>query len=119
MATALLAGEDRDTITLEAAAWLKEHSKTRQATYLAQDVAVALADSGYVFVQFVTARPISPETEKQLITYVRDATNATKIECEFKVDQKLIGGVLIHTPYGTLDASVRARLSKIVEGASR
>jgi len=119
LAGALLSGKDRATVTLEAAAWLKSRGKTRQANYLAQDVAVALADSGYVFVQFVTARPVSAATKQSLIAYVTESTKAQNIECEFTTDAKLIGGVLVHTPYGTLDASVRARLAKIVEGASR
>ncbi len=119
IASSLQNGGDRAMVTKEAAAWLKEHGKSRQATYLAQDVAVALADSGYVFAQLTTARPVSAETKKELESYISASTGATKIECEFLIDDKLIGGVLVHTPYGTLDASVRARLAKIVEGASR
>jgi hypothetical protein len=119
LATSLQNGSDREKVTQEAAAWLKEHGKSRQAGYLAQDVAVALADDGYMFAQFTTARPISSEIKTELQTYIADSTGARKIECEFLIDDKLIGGVLVHTPYGTLDASVRARLAKIVEGASR
>ena len=119
VAKTLLNGGDREKVTKEAAAWLKDNGKTRQASYLDKDVAMALADSGYVFVEVVTARPVSEATKQELIAYVTAATNAQKTECEFKTDEKLIGGVLLHTPYGTLDASVRARLAKIVEGASR
>ena len=119
IATTLSSGSDRAKTIQEAAAWLKSHGKARQVSYLANDIAVALAESGYLFVEFYTARPVNEATKTALKKYISDTTDAKEIECEFKLDEKLIGGVLIHTPYGSLDASVRARLAKIVEGASR
>ena len=119
VADSLMAGKNRENVIAEAAAWLKVHGKSRQARYLAQDIAWALAENGYIFVQFTTARPVDTAVKQQLEQYITQQTDAKTIECEFIVDTKLIGGVLIQTPYGTLDASVRARLAKIVEGVSR
>ena len=119
VADSLMAGKNRESVIAEAAAWLKVHGKGRQAPYLAQDIAWALAENGYIFVQFTTARPIDGAVKQQLEQYIAQQTDAKTIECEFIIDTKLIGGVLVRTPYGTLDASVRARLAKIVEGVSR
>jgi len=106
----------RQKAITEAAAWLKTSGKSRQASYLAKDIEAALADNGYLFVTFTTARPVNDATRKLLKDYIVERTQAKTVECEFKVDAKLIGGVLITTPYGSLDASVQARLIKIVEG---
>lgn len=117
VADALLAGKNRQQVVAETAAWLKENGKARQASYLTQDVARILADKGYVFVRFTTAHPVDTDTKATLKQYVAAQSGAKTVECEFIIDTKLIGGVLIEMPYGTLDASVKARLAKIVEGA--
>lgn len=119
VATTLMSGGNREQTINEAAAWLVAHGKSRQAAYLAKDVAQALAEKGYVFAEITTARPISGEAKQLIEAYIRKTVQADQVECEYKTDKKLIGGVLISTPYGTLDASVKAALATIIEGVSR
>jgi F0F1-type ATP synthase delta subunit len=119
LAATLLGGGDRQKAVNEAAAWLTTHGKSRQAVYLAQDVAKALANQGYLFATITTARPNDATTKKEIELFLQKETKATTVECAYMVDQKIIGGVLITTPYGTLDASVKATLATIIEGVSR
>lgn len=119
VAGVLQSGGDRAQIIAEVAAWLYEHGKTRQAPYLIDDVMQALASDGYVFATITSARPIPEKTRKNINTYLLSINGVKQIECEYLLDASLIGGMRIDTPLGMLDASVRARLAKIVEGVSR
>lgn len=119
LADTLISGGDRQRATREAAAWLKVHGRSRQAGYLARDVAEALNSSGYLYAVITTAKPATAAIKNHIESYLKEYSGAKSIECDYLVDPKLIGGVLLETPLGTLDASVRAELAKIVEGVSR
>ena len=119
VAEVMMSGGDRNKAITEAAAWLMTHGKARQVSYLANDIAQALADKGYLFARVTTARPITESTKQQITQFIKTETQAQTVECEYFIDESLIGGALIATPYGTLDASVKAALSTIIEGASQ
>jgi F-type H+-transporting ATPase subunit delta len=101
-----------------AAAWLMDHGQARGAEYLARDVAAVLAERGYVTVRVVTARPLSLGARQRIETYVREQTGAKELELETAVDAGLIGGVIIETPGRILDASVKTKLARFVEGVT-
>lgn len=119
VADVMIAGGNRTKAINDAAAWLIAHGKARQVSYLANDIAQALADQGYLFARVTTARPVSEQSKEQITQFIMSETNAKTVECEYAIDESLIGGALIATPYGTLDASVKAALSTIIEGASQ
>jgi F0F1-type ATP synthase delta subunit len=102
-----------------AAAWLVETGQTRQAGYLARDVAQALATTGYVLVRLVTARPISPATRQQVEAFLKGQTGATTLELVEIIDPQVIGGMRVETPDAVLDETIKTKLAKLVEGASR
>ena len=79
----------------------------------------ALADDGYVVANITAARPLSVASKKSVESYLLSLPGVEKIECTYLTDASLIGGLRIDTSLGVLDASVRARLAKIVEGVSR
>ena len=112
-------GGDRQTALRDVAAWLSDHGKTRQATYVVKDVMQSLADNGYVVAEITSARPLSAASKKSVESYLLSLPGVINIECSYKCDASLIGGLRIDTSLGVLDASVRARLAKIVEGVSR
>lgn len=109
-------GEERAAAVRQAAAWLVANGRSRQAGYLARDVAVALERRGYLLVRIVTARDLSAESLRNVEKYVRDLTCAKDLELISEVDPSLVGGVLIETPSGWLDATVEHKLQKFVEG---
>jgi len=108
----------RSDAVRSAAAWLSTEGKGRQARYLARDVAQVLAGRGYMLVRITTARPLSTEAHSQVERFIKEATGAKNLELEASVDAGLIGGITIETPGQALDASVKTKLARYVEGAS-
>lgn len=99
-----------------AAAWLIDAGRARDARYLARDVAVVLAERGHVLVRVTTARPLSMGARQTIEAFVKAQTGARQLELETAIDPALIGGLTIELPGATLDASVRTKLEKFVEG---
>jgi F-type H+-transporting ATPase subunit delta len=111
--------DDRRGALRSAAAWLSSRGQGRQARYLARDVAQVLAGRGYVLAHITTARPLSEAAWESVVQFLMKATGATEIELEKAVDPQLIGGVKIELPGQALDASVRTKLARYVEGVTR
>ena len=109
---------DRRSAVRAAAAWLVEKGRTRQVDYLARDVALALADSGYVLVRVTSARHLSHAALDSVKTFVKHETGARTVEIDSVIDPDLLGGLRIETPGATMDASVRTKLAKLVAGTS-
>jgi F0F1-type ATP synthase delta subunit len=108
---------NRTTAIEQAAAWLVDSGKHRQVKYLAQDVARILAtDHGYVLANITTAREMSDYQTQSLRNYVLSLSDGNEVEFIFNIDPKVIGGVSIETPVGTLDETVRHRLEKLARG---
>jgi F0F1-type ATP synthase delta subunit len=107
---------ERPKMLRDAAAWLIETGRIRQARYLARDVAAILADRGYVLVRVTSARPLEGEARASIERFVREQTGARELELETAVDETLIGGVKIETPLAALDDTVRTKLVRYAEG---
>jgi F-type H+-transporting ATPase subunit delta len=105
---------DRTKAINEAAAWLTAKGKTRQAKYLAQDVAWILEQQGYVFARITTAKALTHESEAAIIAYIKSESAAHEVELEKVIDPSVIGGVRIETPSSTLDETVKNRLQALV-----
>lgn len=99
-----------------AAAWLVNTGRTRQAGYLARDVAAILATRGHVLIQVTTARPLTDDARQKIQQFCKHLTGASELELEQKLDPTIIGGAIIETPGAILDASVRTKLARYVEG---
>jgi F-type H+-transporting ATPase subunit delta len=108
--------KDRPAAVREAAAWLVATGRGRQASYLARDVAAALAGQGYVLARITTARPLTAAVRSSVEAFLRAETGAREVELETIVDTAVIGGARIETPTAELDATVRRQLAKLVEG---
>jgi F-type H+-transporting ATPase subunit delta len=111
--------KDRQAAVQRAAAWLVATGRTRQAGYLARDVASALATDGYLLVRLTTARPLAAVSRQRIEAYLKATTGATTLELAETVDSAVIGGIRIETPDAVLDDTVKSKLAKLVEGASR
>jgi F0F1-type ATP synthase delta subunit len=108
---------DRHGALRAAAAWLSERGRSRQAPYLARDVAQVLAGRGYVYAQVTTARPLGSMGREHVERFIKKATGAHELELDLLVEPDLIGGIKIETPGQALDASVKTKLARYVEGA--
>ncbi len=110
--------DNRKGALRSAAAWLAGKGRGREARYLARDIAQVMADRGYVLVQITTARPLGADARGEVERFIKAATGARELELETTVDSGMIGGIKIETPGQALDASVRTKLARYVEGAS-
>jgi F0F1-type ATP synthase delta subunit len=109
-------GRDRQKTVREAAAWLVATGRTRQARYLARDVAAQLESKGYVMVRVTSARPLQRHTVESLRHFIQRQTGARELEMDMVVDPAVVGGVQIETPLAALDVTVKTKLSRYVEG---
>jgi F0F1-type ATP synthase delta subunit len=107
---------DRHKSIREAAAWLVATGRARQARYLARDVAAQLEAKGYVLVRVTTARSLEHHTRERLEHFIQRQTGAKELEMDMIVDPNVVGGVQIETPLAALDATVRTKLARYVEG---
>lgn len=119
LAATIIANGDRQKAVQQVASWLYQTGKVRQLPYLMQDVSYALSRKGYVFATITTAYPVAGDAKAQIEKYIKRLSGAKNVECDYFIDRQIIGGVVIETPVGTFDASVRHKLAKFVEGVSR
>lgn len=106
----LLAGRD---ITKQLAAYLVETKRTREAILVVRDIETALADRGVLLADVASSQDLAVDTEKALVTYLKQATGAKEVHLRPEVDADLLGGVRIETPDERLDATLRHRLNQL------
>lgn len=111
--------EHREEAVGLAAKWLVASGRQRQAQYLADDVAELMARSGYVLARLTVARPLSAAARTAVEGFLRAQTGATELELVVTIDPSILGGIRLETPTAQLDATVRSKLARLVEGASR
>ena len=110
----------RDELVTMLAAWLKDTKSSRQSSYLVQDIAKKLADNGYVYITVTSAYPLTDTSRDAIIDFVRQQyASEITVEINEIIAPKLIGGVKIDTPIGSLDASVKRKLIQIIKGVQR
>ena len=107
--------QERQALMAKTANWLKNNNQSKNIDHLIQDIANALADSGYVFATITSARELTPAQKGSVQTFVKKQLDAQDTELVYRVDPGLIGGITIETPKGTLDDSVRGKLNRMLE----
>lgn len=114
----LASGADRQTLIKRLAAWLKQNHHTRQSHFLINDISKKLLDYKYLFITVTSARPISQNTRNIIDNFLKNQFGSDyTIEHKEIIDPKVIGGVIIDTPKGSLDTSVRHKLDTLLKGA--
>ena len=107
----------REELVTMLAAWLKDSKHSRQATYLVQDIAKILAENGYMYVTVTTAHELSPATHQSIEDFLKEQYgNTVQLEVNEVVNPKIIGGIHLDTPHGSLDATVKSKLIQIIKG---
>jgi F0F1-type ATP synthase delta subunit len=120
-AEVLITGDNkqRQDLILHMAAWLKNSGRTRQAKYLVADIAKQLSDKGYSLIAITTSRQISDDARQAILDYLKTIFGTgNKFELVEIIDNNVIGGVLIDTPNGILDLTVKNKLMTLIKGAS-
>lgn len=106
---------ERSVIIAQTASWLKFHGQTKSVNHLVQDVALALADTGYLYAKVTTARELTPKQKTMIESFIARTFSASYVEAEYHIDRALIGGIKIETAHGTLDDSVQGKLNRMLE----
>jgi F-type H+-transporting ATPase subunit delta len=97
-----------------AAAYMMEHGRLGEADLLINDIAHELQEqTGLLSVEVTSALALSKEARDNLITFMKNETNATTVDIHETVDVDLVGGMVARTPDAELDVSVRSKLRKL------
>ena len=114
----LINGADRSELIAQLSAWLIDTKSTRQMHYLINDIAKKLLKHKYLFVHITSARKLSSSALNTIDNFLKlQFGKDFTIEHTEKIDPSVVGGVIIDTPTGTLDASVKHKLDRLLKGA--
>ncbi len=114
----LVSNSDRTELIDQMAAWLIDTKSTRQMHYLVNDIAKKLLQHKYLFVRITSARKLSQSALNTIDSFLKlQFGKEFTIEHTEIIDPSVVGGVIIDTPTGTLDASVKHKLDRLLKGA--
>ena len=86
--------------------------------YLVNDIAKKLLAHKYLFVRITSARKLSQSALNTIDSFLKlQFGKDFIIEHTEIIDPSVVGGVIIDTPTGTLDASVKHKLDRLLKGA--
>lgn len=106
-------GERRQIMQM-LAAYLVVHKQHKQWDLMLLDIAHELGESeGHIYAEVSSAFPLDAAARKELETYLRQATGATAVELDERVDESLLAGIVVRTADQELDTSARAKLSQL------
>lgn len=111
VASQLLAG-DKDIIT-SLAAFLVEENRTKEAELLIRDIEAALAKSGTVIADVLSARKLSSDTEKAIEAFVKGHSGAKSVKIRSVIDESVIGGIRLGIPGAEMDGTIARKLVKL------
>lgn len=114
IAQQLANGESPARVAKVLAAYLSENNQTRNWELLLRDIETALLNEHkFLAADVISARKLSAESLDNLREMLLKETGAKKVEIIPEIDEKLVGGVIVRTPEAEMDASLRAKLTKL------
>lgn len=108
----LLAGR-KDALLPKLAAYLVEHRMTGGIELLVADVERQLARRGVLVADVASARPLGDELQQTITNMLTAASGVTTVLPRLRIDSGLLGGIVITSPVGTLDTSIRSKLRQL------
>ena len=113
IARQLAAGENRQTVLTQLAAYLVLHKRLDQVELVVADIARNLAELGTVKASVTVAHPLTVELQRALEQYVMRIEDANSVQIDETIDASLLGGVIIETPHKRFDAAVATQLTRL------
>jgi F0F1-type ATP synthase delta subunit len=110
IAAQVLDGAEVASIMQQLAAYLVETRQTKQVEYYIADIEKAVAAAGHTVVDVVSAHSLTDELRTAISVALADGGQVSIRE---HTDTSLIGGVIIKTPSGEYDASLRSALQRL------
>jgi F0F1-type ATP synthase delta subunit len=107
-------GANSKKLMQEVAAYLIEHKRPHDAEFVISDIAAELARAGAKgAVTVTTARPLGVSERKAIQDFAAKKMSVTSVELTERVDENVIGGVIIETPDARYDRSLRRGLEQL------
>ena len=113
IARQLAAGENRQTVLTQLAAYLVLHKRLDQVELVVADIARNLAELGTVKASVTVAHPLTAELKRAIEQYVMRIEDANSVQIDETIDPSLLGGVIIETPHKRFDAAVATQLTRL------
>lgn len=95
------------------AAYVIEHKMSRHLELILSDIEAELARRGVVIADVTSARPLVDESREAILDYIRGLTGVKSPELREKIDQDLLGGVIIKVAGTELDSSLKTKLQRL------
>jgi len=111
IADRIVRGDEISTALNEAAAYLIDTKRTREAGLLVRAIEDALEARGTTIATVTSARPLDSELKHAISTVVA----AKKLVLHEVVDPAVLGGVYIETSSAQLDATIKHKLTVLRE----
>ena len=114
VATELYGGANAAKLMKQVAAYLVDHKRPHDVSFVINDIAEELASLGARgLAKVTTARPLSAAERKSVEAFVLKKMNVTTVELDEHVDASLIGGIVIETPDARYDRSLKRGLEQL------
>lgn len=95
-------------------ATLKDNNGLAKASQIVEQfIEIWHSDKKIISAKIATANKLDSKTEKLLVNYLKELSKANEVIVEKKVDQSLLGGVIIKYGDRVLDGSLRATLDEL------
>lgn len=105
--------ESSSVVMRRLAAYVIEHKMSRQIELILADVEAELARRGTVIADVTSARPLAEESREAILDYIRGLTGDKQPALREKVDEELLGGVIVRVAGTELDSSLRTKLQRL------
>jgi F0F1-type ATP synthase delta subunit len=113
LADRLAAGQSSRTVVRTLAAYLIDTRTTREVELYLRDIMAALyTRHGHLAVDVMSACELSDAARTEIKRMVH-GDGVRRVELVESIDADLIGGVIVRTPNGEMDSSVRNGLRKL------
>lgn len=114
IAAQLVAGESPKRIARVLAAYLSSNHQMRQSNLIIRDIETELVKNyQHLSVDITSARALTTETRDALVDMLKAETGAKTVELSERVDDDLLGGVIVRTPEAEMDASLKKKLTRL------
>lgn len=110
----LIAGDSTKVVMQQLAAYLLDTGRLREQELIIRDIERQLATRGVVLATAVSARTLSAQAKQALETLIKTEYDAKQVALHEIIDESVIGGVRLDMPGKQLDATVKAKLEKLV-----
>ena len=111
VARELANGASQKKLAQQLAAYLIETRRTSELSVVVRDIAMYLAEAGYVTGTLTTAHELSKAAQTAIEAFAKKQTGAKHVVLDTTVDESVLGGVRLELPGQELDTTISRQLT--------